>query len=496
MAVFKFGDALPQFTQLQDVYDDASLELKSHSATQVVYEDKNGDTVTLTGSGLKTKGNTVTAGSIKSVTFDNADDGTLLSVTGGDYIAKTVASALASDPSIFNFLSALSAGNDKIYGSNTVIDTMSVGTDHGNDTITFGRMGGFASGSEGNDTFKGGAGFDTVSYEDTYFFSDAKHGITANLATGVITDSWGGKDKLTGSIEELRGSIFNDKMTGGSADESFMGLKGKDVIDGGAGENTARYDRDAVYGADAGINARLDKGYIIDGFGDKDTVKNIQDVDGTAKNDAFVGDGSVNEFHGLAGKDSYNGGGGVDVVSFYWSTNIGEHGVNVDMTKSGGQIIDDGFGNTETTKSIEAIAGSAFDDTIKLGSADGWAAGNSGDDTLVAGTGVQQFYGGTGADTFVFNNAQAIGTEQGHRDYIADFSQAQDDKIDFSGIGGLQFKGEGGTAAQGEVHFTIVNTQQGEYTIVYGDVDGQTGADFDLVLKGAITLTANDFILS
>jgi Ca2+-binding RTX toxin-like protein len=492
MAVLKFGDALPQFTQLQDIYDDKSLKLKSHSAAELVYEDKNGDNITLTGSGIKTKGSAVTAGTIKSVAFDNADNGVLLSVTGGDYNAKSVSSTLAGDPSVFNLLSALTAGNDKIFSSNTVEDTMSVGTDHGNDTITFGKVGGFASGSEGNDTFKGGAGFDTVSYEDTYFFSDAKHGIVANLANGVVTDSWGGKDKLTGSIEELRGSIFNDKITGSAADESFMGLKGKDVIDGGAGENTARYDRDALYHGTSGIEARLDKGYIIDGFGDKDTVKNIQDVDGTAKNDAFVGDSANNKFHGLAGTDSYSGGSGVDAVSFFWSTNIGEHGVNVDMTKSTGQIIDDGFGNTETTKSIEAIAGSAFDDTIKLGSADGWAAGNSGDDTLVAGTGVQQFYGGTGKDTFVFNSAQAIGTEQGHRDYIADFSQADGDKIDFSGIGGLQFDGTGGFGGTpGEVHYLV----QSGYTYVSGDVDGDKTADFTLVLKGEITLTADDFTM-
>lgn len=488
MAVFKFGNALPQFTQLQDIYDDASLKLASSSATEAVYEDKDGDRIVLTGSGLKHKGDAFKAGTITSVVFDDGD-GTLLSVTGGKYDAKSVTSTLANHPNVFDFLGTLSAGNDKIYGSDTVEDNMGVGTNHGNDTVFFGKHGGFAGGSEGNDIYKGGSGFDTLSYENTYYFTDDKHGINANLATGRIIDSWGDKDKASG-IDELRGSVYNDRMTGSAADESFMGLKGKDMIDGGGGENTIRYDRDAVYGGTAGIDARLDKGYVIDGFGNKDTVKNIQDVDGTSKNDTFVGDGQNNEFHGLAGKDSYDGGGGTDAVSFYWSTDIGEHGVKVDLTKSKNQIADDGFGNVETTKSIEAVSGSAFDDTIKLGAANGWAAGNAGDDTLIAGTGVQQFYGGSGKDTFVFNDAHAIGTEQGHRDYIDDFSQADGDKIDFSGIGGLQFDGTGGfNGSSGEVHYL----DQGGYTYVYGDVDGDKIADFKLVLKGEIVLTADDF---
>lgn len=67
--------------------------------------------------------------------------------------------------------------------------------------------------------------------------------------------------------------------------------------------------------------------------------------------------------------------------------------MSVDLTLKGGEIIDDGMGNTETATLIEGILGSAMDDTIKGDAAANYLGGFDGKDTM-AGCG--------GADYFVF----------------------------------------------------------------------------------------------
>jgi hypothetical protein len=488
MAQIEIGDAMPSYGWFDDFYDMGSLKLKTKSANKAVFEDNSGASIVLTGTGFDYKGSQVTGGNVKSVEFLDSDDGTLISVSGGKFNAAKLTDQLEKHDGLGDFVSFLTSGNDKIIGTD-VGDSLNLGSNEGNDTIIAGTGGSFMEGSQGNDTMKGGVGYDTLSYDYTFDDGAAK-GIKLDASKGTVIDSWGDKDKIS-SIDEYRGSAFKDEMIGGQGNEIFGGLKGDDVIDGGKGDDEVRYVNDFQQGGKKGIVADLSKGTVTDGFGDKDHVSNIENVTGTMKDDKFTGDDNDNYFRGLDGKDSYDGGGGTDSVNLqYWQDGVGQHGAIVDLSKSKGQIVDDGFGNTETTKSIEAVSGSQFDDQIKLGNNGGWVWADAGDDRLIDSKGAEWFAGADGADTFVFESVKTM-ESKGDLDYIDDFAQGED-KIDLSGIKGLSFAGEGKFGgAQGELRFEIDDGQ----TYVSGDTDGDKKADFSIALNHEIQLQGSDFTL-
>lgn len=393
--------------------------------------------------------------------------------------------------SFWEFVSALSAGDDTITGPDGSIDMNVMGTNHGNDTIIAGDGGSYMAGSEGNDTYTGGADWDTLSYQDVFYQDDAKHGVVLNVAKATATDAWGDKDNFSG-IEEFDGTQFKDVFTGSAGEEVFMGMEGSDKIKGGAGSDSVRYYRDVDFGGKNGIVADLGKGVVVDGFGDKDGVSKIENVVGTFKADKFIGDDHNNQFRGISGKDSFSGGKGMDEVNFDWWEDSGQHGADVDLSSGRNQIKDDGFGNVETTKGIESLDGGTLDDTFKLGKSNGWAWGDGGDDTLIAGVGTQWFGGGDGADTFVFQTIAALGTSGDNQDEIDDFSQGDGDLIDLIGIGGLVFKGTAAfTNTAGELRYEQVDGN----TIIYGDTDGDGTANFQLRINLEVDLVDADFVL-
>jgi Ca2+-binding RTX toxin-like protein len=116
--------------------------------------------------------------------------------------------------------------------------------------------------------------------------------------------------------------------------------------------------------------------------------------------------------------------------------------------------------------------------------------GDGGSDVLVGGRGADHLTGGSGADRFVFN---AVGQSSGvHVDTVEDFSQEEQDKVDFRGIGGLHFIGDSpfhGKAGELRYHFT------GGVTVAEGDVDGDGTADVVVGFTGRIHFRVGDFLL-
>ena len=86
-------------------------------------------------------------------------------------------------------------------------------------------------------------------------------------------------------------------------------------------------------------------------------------------------------------------------------------------------------------------------------------------------------------------------------DRITDFSHAQGDRIDLSGIDAntgaagnqaFRFLGTGAyTHHAGEMHYYV----SGSDTFVSGDVNGDGVSDFSIVLSGRLILAAGDFTL-
>ena len=134
--------------------------------------------------------------------------------------------------------------------------------------------------------------------------------------------------------------------------------------------------------------------------------------------------------------------------------------------------------------------------------------GGSGNDTLGGGAGADRLIGGGGKDTltgganndvfdFNFTGDSAVGA---NRDRVADFSHAQGDKLDLSGIDAnpapagdqaFTFIGKAAFTAVGQVRFF----SEGDHTVVEVNNNGTGVGEMQIELAGNINLAAGDFVL-
>lgn len=200
--------------------------------------------------------------------------------------------------------------------------------------------------SQGDDTYSGGNGFDQVTY------GSSPGGVVVDLEAGTATDGWGDTDTLN-SIEMVRGSAYADEITGDRKGNHIRGLAGNDTLEGGRGNDLVRYDRDAQYGGEAGVTINLKKGFAIDGFGDRDTLKGFERASGTESKDTFLGGGKGEGFYGLGGNDVIKSGGGNDTIDAGAGSDKLEGGGGNDVLTGGGGadrfIFKGNFGDDEIT---------------------------------------------------------------------------------------------------------------------------------------------------
>jgi Ca2+-binding RTX toxin-like protein len=248
----------------------------------------------------------------------------------------------------------------------------------------------FFKGLAGADSYDGGGGSDD---NDQVDFGDETggQGVVVNLALGSGTDTYGNSETFTG-IEGLRGSQNGDSFTGGAEDNVFRGFAGNDLLDGGDGNDTVRYDRDLNNGGTNGVLVDLANGTATDGFGHTDTLISIENVEGTDVEDEIIGNHEDNRLEGLGGDDYFQGGAGTDfydggeeeddadVVDF--SNETGTNGVFVDLAN---ETATDSYGNVETLIGIEEAVGTAFNDEF-IGNEDAnFFEGLEGADSYVGG---------------------------------------------------------------------------------------------------------------
>ena len=390
--------------------------------------------------------------------FDNQD--TLINVarvTGSNGFNDTLTGGTANE----TFFVSSAGGNKQIdggggtdtyrYGPNTAVAIDLVlgtavktggGTDSltsienavgsgGNDTILGDDTNNSLSGDVGNDSLDGRGGFDTADYS---FFTNTNQsaGIVANLMTGTATDSWGNTDTLV-SIEQLTGTNFADDLTGlqitdatasGGSESNLRGLAGNDTLRAPTVDSTV----DADYRQDpGGVRVNLSAAAAVlgginiaggtarDGYGDTDTLVNIQIVIGSnfddiilggdradhlygqAGNDTLIGGAGDDSLAGGAGADSYDGGGGFDLIIFSpRNANEAQPTTGVVASLLTGLIANDGYGNAEViaggaANSIEMLIGTSFNDDLT-----GRANTNA---NVFGGVGPGYVRGGLGADS-------------------------------------------------------------------------------------------------
>lgn len=120
----------------------------------------------------------------------------------------------------------------------------------------------------------------------------------------------------------LSGGSGNDVLfSDAGADSTTMdGGGGDDVLAGGGTNDTASYANDL-----AGVVVDLPNFSATDGSGGIDTLVGIENITGSAFNDALTGDDLANVLQGGAGNDTLAGNGGADVFKFSFALTQG-HG--------------------------------------------------------------------------------------------------------------------------------------------------------------------------
>jgi serralysin len=157
---------------------------------------------------------------------------------------------------------------------------------------------------------------------------------------------------------------------------------------------------------------------------------------------------------------------------------------------------------------IENATGGSGNDYLRGNEVSNRLLGGGGNDTLVGGFARDVLIGGSGADDFDFNSIAETGKKPATRDVIADFTHNSDDidlkTIDANGsaFGNTAFKflnakGAAFTGVKGQLHWSQINVSgtANDKTIIEGDINGDRQADFQIEIRGLVTLSSADFIL-
>lgn len=311
--------------------------------------------------------------------------------------------------------------NDVLLGNNSSRNTLE-GL-KGNDSLKGGKEKDILLGGEGADTLDGGEDRDWTGY------ITSTAGVYIDLATGRATGGEAQGDKLI-SIEDVKGSTYNDILIGSAADNYLDGFTGDDRIIGGGGG-------DILDGGDngkdwvsyetspSGVNVSLKTGNGSggDAQGDelvkakdsegKDTAYNsFENLEGSSFNDVLEGDIGDNTLKGLenddtlrgdagndtliggAGADFLDGGAGIDWADYSASATAVTINLQVGVG-SGGDAQGDTFALVNGKSTVENLLGTNVADTL---------LGDDGDNVIDPGLSNSQnnefdvVYGGNGND--------------------------------------------------------------------------------------------------
>ncbi len=306
-----------------------------------------------------------------------------------------------------------------------------------------------------------------------------------------------GNDILYGSVKDdiLNGGVGNDvligrdgsdAMKGGSGNDVYViwNGSGSDVIDDETGDaDLLRFETNTGGGAAGGLTTYRDgtslffRSYTSETAWDAGRIKNFQST------------GYIEKLHYVDGSGS----------TFYIS-------LEKDST---GTSTSDWISSTASGDTLKGLAGDDIligyigADKLEGDAGNDYIYGMDANDILVGGTGTDTLIGGTGKDKFDFNSIaeSKVGST---RDKIFDFLKGVD-KIDLEtinqdfGFSTIQTDAKDGTVAKANSVWwrkaDIDNDKMKDDLIIYGDVNGDTKADFEIGLVGVTSIDATNFVL-
>ena len=354
------------------------------------------------------------------------------------------------------------AGADLLFGRGGN-DTLNA--QGGADSLDGGDGNDSLSGAGGNDTLLGGLGDDTMrggDQSDLAVIRDASANARISEAVGgLLVASADGLDFISADVERISfndtsftfsqlsarigiiGTNAGEGVEGTNGSERISGLggadwitpgAGSDTIDGGDGRDMVSFVNLADSPGRTNLDYRLDldlgAGRATTFGADTYTLSNVERVTGTIFADRLRGDDNDNELRGLGdydwivatnGDDLYDGGNGLDMVSYVeWQsgaisdatvfdgngappTGGNVTGVRVDLSNTANNT---NLAQGHSYVSIERITGSSREDVLIGDGNQNDFRGLGGFDWFVGSTGGRErYFGGDGVDTVTYYNS-------------------------------------------------------------------------------------------
>jgi Ca2+-binding RTX toxin-like protein len=442
---------------------------------------------------------------------------TLIGGSGRDYLSPGSSSSPSGLPdtvdggsgidtisysdSLYGMDISLAAGAAKFVGSLRVEATIA-NVEH--------VVGGSGNDQNQTDIVNGGDGNDSVSFADTQpdSYGGRIGGVSVNLTTGQAIEIYGGpngfwmsatlisienavgtsgNDQLAGNIgvnvlsggggaDGLYGGAGNDTLNGDAGNDVLRGDAGADFINGGAGIDRADYNSSTI-----GVTVNLTSGTASDG----DILTGIENLYGSALNDALYGSAGDNMLYGNSGNDQLFGLLGNDILRGDAGADFIDGGLGIDRADYASSTIGVTVNLTSGTASdgdtltgIENLYGSSFNDVL-FGAADANALyGNSGNDQLFGLLGNDNLNGQTGDDALFCGEGNDIAGGGDGNDGL--FGEEGNDAL-YGGIGNDYLSGGiGNDVLWGEAgddqidagagnDFVVLGAGNDEFTLGLGD---------------------------
>ena len=389
------------------------------------------------------------------------------------------------------------------------------------------------------------AAFETVSFTTydrvTGTFDYSGFSGTDTLRVGAqssVIKTFGGDDfvSLTAGSGSVNGGSGNDFLRSdypNGADVTLHGDQGDDLLFSGSGVAM-------LYGGDGADTIQADNSHSqVFGGNDDDTMSLSFVASQTGAGTALVDGGAGSDVLTLtlfptttalvldlstATITLANGAfiTGVEGIRLLSSSGADDIRASNDARGALLNTVDGGFGNDTLRASgngaslngsfgLDVLLGAAGDDVLNggFGADNETLRGNGGNDTLIGNSGRDVLVGGIGADSFTLTQYYETGFTATTRDLVSDFKQAEGDKINLAGVDAMLVSGSlpndtfvfigagpfSNVAGQLRYEkFNLAGTAN-DYTLVSGDLHGDSIADFTIEVKGLITFVATDFVL-